>query len=110
MAPGARVSDHTGEPRAPRTASLCRHGYSTYSCKTEIALECYRSASRATLVSGRLTQHLLPSAGLLVPRRLLKWALHTTYIRSRLSIIVTHSPVSIERKSPMSEAAERVEA
>src|SRR5262245_66618618 len=41
---------------------------------------------------------------------LLKWVLYTKYVRVILRIIVTHPPVSIERKSPMSEAAERVEA
>jgi hypothetical protein len=56
------------------------------------------------------SQHLLPSAWILEPRMLLKWALHTKYVRAMLSIIVTPPTVSIERKSPMSEAAERVEA
>src|SRR4029453_7604531 len=56
------------------------------------------------------SQHLLPSAWILEPRMLLKWALHTKYVRVILRIIVAHPPVSIERKSPMSEAAERVEA
>jgi len=60
--------------------------------------------------SQEASQHLLPAAGLLEPRTLLKWALHIKYICVILSIIVTHPIASSERKSPMSEAAERVEA
>ena len=41
---------------------------------------------------------------------MLKWAVHTRYIRDTLATIVTPLTTILERNFPMSEAAERVEA